>query len=273
MSTALIPDIPTEAPDQPLVLTVRAEALPDSPVDTFSRHGKIPGHAQAALNRHFGFVGAGGLGSWTALGLARSGAQSIFIFDMDDVDRTNLPRQFFYAQDLFEPKALRLAENLRAHALGGGSITGIALPFQEAVQRFSLPIDVLIVGVDNNPCRLACAQWARRRGIPAVFTMLSRDGMRMHCFLQGRNPKDACLWCALPNLNPTEAAPCDAGAIITSCFLASAFTVFFAHRAVMGWPAKVKPFNWREADLLGVVPDRTVWIERRRQCPVCRNLG
>ena len=122
--------------------------------------------------------------------------------------------------------------------------------------------------MDNNACRLFAAQFARRRQIPAVFTMLSRDGMRCQSFLQGPEPADPCLWCALPNLDPESAAPCVA-AIISSCFLASSFAVFFAHRALMGWPESVEAFNWREADLLGTTPDRVGQIKRRSDRPVC----
>jgi molybdopterin/thiamine biosynthesis adenylyltransferase len=254
-----------------LVRVVTANTPSASPVDAFARHAKVPGHVQAKLERPIGIVGAGGLGSWTALMLARSGATCQFILDHDTVDRTNLPRQCFFAdEDLFQPKALRLIENLRPHAIAGGQLTGIALPFEEAIKQFPLPVDVLVVGVDNNACRLAASQWARKRGIPAVFTMLSQDGMRCHCFLQGPCVKDACLWCALPNLNPAEAAACDAGAIISGCMLAASFAMFLTHRALMGWPKTMQPYNFREADLLGVIPDRTGWIAKRSKCPMCK---
>jgi hypothetical protein len=98
--------------------------------------------------------------------------------------------------------------------------------------------------------------------------MLSRDGMRCHCFLQGPDPEDACLWCALPNLDPENRAPC-AAAIISSCFLAAAYTTFFVHRALMGWSAQMERFNWREGDLTAAVPERTGNVRRRADCPVC----
>lgn len=209
--------------------TVRAEpVVPSHPAeaDIFARQAGIPGHDQEVLaNACLVLVGAGGLNSWTALGLARTGARSLTIIDPDIADRTNLPRQLYFPDDLGKPKAGRLARNLVPHALAGGQVTGISLPFQEAVQAFALPADVLVVGVDNNACRLQCVREARGRGIPAVFTMLSLDGLRCQSFLQGPNEADPCLWCALPNLDPEGAAPC-AAAIISSCFLAAALAVF-----------------------------------------------
>ncbi len=259
----------------PVIEEVAVEPLPPphpAEADTFARHEGIPGHRQEALAAaRIVLVGAGGLNSWTALGLVRSGARSLTIVDPDLVDRTNLPRQFYFREDLGQPKVLRLVHHLAGHSTAGAHLCGIALPFEQALEKFALPADLFIFGVDNNTCRLQGVQEARRRRIPAIFTMLSKDGMRLQCFLQGPDPEDACLWCALPNLDPKSAAPC-AAAIISTCFLASAFALFFAHRALMGWPEGSERFNWREADLLGMAPDRIGLVHRRPGCPVCQSL-
>jgi molybdopterin/thiamine biosynthesis adenylyltransferase len=254
------------------IATLKAMPVPAShpaEPELFARHDGIPGHDQLALSsaRIF-FVGAGGLNSMAALALVRSGAASITIVDDDLVDRTNLSRQLYFGSDLGHRKGVRLAQNLVSHAVGGASITGIPLRFEDAIEEFAMPADILVVGVDNNACRLHCVQEARKRQIPAVFTMLSRDGMRCQCFLQGRSRLDACLWCALPNLDPENSSPC-AAAIITSCMLAASFTVTFVYRALMGWPEGANQFNWRETDLLDVAPSRTGNITRRPDCQVC----
>ncbi len=239
--------------------------------DLFARHDGIPAHNQTLFEKaRLGFVGGGGLNSWATVGLLRSGAKILTVIDDDRVDRTNLARQFFFKEDLGQPKGIRLAKNLTDQAVGGATITGIGLPFEEAIEQYTLSADILVVGVDNNTCRLKAVREARRRHIPAVFTMLSRDGMRCQCFLQGASPLDPCLWCALPNLDPEKIMPC-ASAIISSCFLASAFTIFFVHRALMGW-GKLEPFNWREADLSGMTDDRHGIIQKRDNCPVCKDL-
>lgn len=239
--------------------------------DLFARHDGIPAHNQTLLEKaRIGFIGGGGLNSWSAVGLVRSGAKTLTIIDHDRVDRTNLTRQFFFKKDLGEPKGIRLAGNLAGQAVAGATITGIGLPFEEAIEQYALSADILVVGVDNNACRLKAVQHARRRHIPAVFTMLARDGMRCQCFLQGASPLDPCLWCALPNLDPEKIMPC-ASAIISSCFLASAFTIFFVHRALMGWGV-LEPFNWREADLSGMSHDHRGIIKKRDNCLVCKDL-
>jgi molybdopterin/thiamine biosynthesis adenylyltransferase len=252
--------------------TVIVPPLPrrhEAEADTFARHQGIPGHDHERLaNAHIFMAGAGGLNGWAAVALARSGVRSLTIADHDLVERSNCSRQVFFAADLGKFKALQLVRNLAGHLVAGGKLTGIAMRFEQAVKEFALPADLLVVGVDNNACRLFAVHEARRRRIPAVFTMLSLDAMRCQCFLQGPNPDDPCLWCCLPNLDPDNAAPC-AAAVISSCFLAAAFTTFFCHRALMGWPEGVEPFNWREDDLLGVSPARIGRVRKRPDCPVC----
>ncbi|MGI8640424.1 MAG: HesA/MoeB/ThiF family protein [Pyrinomonadaceae bacterium] len=249
----------------------KVEATHPAEPDLFARHDGIPAHNQTLLeNARILLAGGGGLNSWAGIGLARSGAKFLTIIDPDRADRTNLARQFFFKEDLGQPKGIRLAKNLTSQAVGGATITGIGLPFEEAIERFPLPADIFVVGVDNNACRLKAVQEARRRHIPAVFTMLSKDGMRCQAFLQGASPLEPCLWCALPNLDPERILPC-ASAIISSCFMASGLTIFFVHRALMGWD-KVEPFNWREADLSGMTDDRKGVIQKRNNCPVCQDL-
>lgn len=269
------PDFPTELlqTKNPIEVFYSAggeQDQTDQP-DLYARHEDIPAHNQTLLEQaRIVLVGGGGLNSWAGVGLARSGARSITVIDHDRVDRTNLSRQFFGQDDLGQLKGIALAKNLAAQTAGGSSITGIGLNFEDALERYPLPADIFVAGVDNNECRLQVVREARRRSIPAVFTMLSRDGMRCQAFLQNASPLEPCLWCALPNLDPKNIMWC-ASAIISACFMASAYTVFFAHRALMGW-GNIPPFNWREADLTGTTPERTGVIQRRADCAVCSEI-
>jgi molybdopterin/thiamine biosynthesis adenylyltransferase len=271
----LLSDPVTEETPPIAVATFTATGLPPlGPLerDAFERQRMVPGHDQELLTgKRITIVGAGGLGSWSGLGMFRSGATLGTVFDQDFVERSNLSRQFYYETDLGQPKAICLARNLLPHAPAGATITGVATTWEDALELCAVPSDLLLVGVDNNLCRLAASRWARQRKIPAVFTMLSRDAMRCHAFLQGPLKSDPCLWCSQPNLEEDAAMPC-AAAVISSCLLAAAFAVFFANRALMGWPDGIEPYNWREADLLGVAPDVIGRVQQRANCRVCREL-
>jgi molybdopterin/thiamine biosynthesis adenylyltransferase len=242
--------------------------VPPPALGLFARHEGVPAHDQELLGQgRVLFAGAGGLNSWTLIGMARSGCRTMTITDEDRVDQSNLSRQFFFTEDLGMRKGKRLAHHAAAHAIDGADITGIGLPFEVAIEKYPIPADLIIAGVDNNACRLQVAREARKRGIPAIFSMLSLDAMRGQVFLQNGSPLEPCLWCALPNLDPERITPC-AAAVVSSCLMMAAFTIFFAHRALMGW-GTMKPFNWREADLSGVAPDRIGLVQRRPQCLVC----
>lgn len=237
--------------------------------DCFARQREVPGHSQELLeSARITLIGAGGLGSWVAVALARSGARSLTIVEPDCFDRTNASRQLMYSQDLGQSKAFAVAANLAPHMVGGGVITAIRLPFRDAMLKYAIGADVLVALVDNNAARLEASRYARHSRIPVVFGMLSIDSMRCHVFLQGPRPEHACLACALPNLDPDAVAPC-AAVTIASCLLVAGHVTFFVHRTLMRWPENIEPINWRECDLLGRVEDRAAFVERRRDCSLC----
>jgi molybdopterin/thiamine biosynthesis adenylyltransferase len=237
--------------------------------DLFARQLDISDHKQEQLEQaRVVVVGAGGLGSWTSLALVRSGVRSVTIIDHDLYDRSNANRQLMFANDIGQPKAFALARNIAPHMIGGGTVTAIRAPFQEAASSHVLTADALVVLVDNNECRLAGARFARRRGIPGIFSMLSLDSMRVNTFLQGSDVSDACLWCALPNLSTTSSAAC-ASATIAGCMASAAHVAFFAFRGLMGWPDGVAPFNWRSSDLSGGDADAIGNVPKRPTCSVC----
>ena len=264
----------TASNSNPLVAILTAIALvPKAASDPFHhRQRNVTGHDQEELRRaRFLFAGAGGINSWAVEAFARAGATDIAICDADSIDATNLARQNFHAEQVGMPKASSLASNIQPLLFAGGRVTAFSMTFEQAIAAYPIGTDVILCGVDNNAGRLAVSRFARARQIPAVFSMLSPDGMRCHCFLQGPAAEDACLWCALPDLDPAQAAFCDAGAILASCFLVNAYALFFTYRALMGWPGDVEPFNWREGNLLGTSPDRIGRVARRSDCIICSN--
>jgi sulfur carrier protein ThiS adenylyltransferase len=60
-----------------------------------------------------GIAGAGGIGSNVALQLVRSGIKDLKIVDFDRIEASNLNRQFYFADQLGQAKALALVENLK----------------------------------------------------------------------------------------------------------------------------------------------------------------
>lgn len=274
MSSDWIVELEPE-PSEPETTVVVAEGFPaplhPAESDYFARHRDVPGHIQEALEAaRITLVGAGGLGSWVALALARSGARSLTIIEPDVFERHNASRQLMYAKDLARSKAIAVAYNIAPHMPSAGTITAIRLPFTEAVQKYAVGSDVLITLVDNNATRLEVARHARHATVPALFGMMSRDSMRFQVFLQEATKDASCLLCALPNLDPESVTPC-AAATIATCMTVAGRVTFFAYRALMGWPQGLEPLNWHEADLLGRVDDRTSFVRQRHDCSFCND--
>ena len=66
------------------------------------------------LHSHVAIIGIGGVGSWTAEALARSGVGQLTLVDLDDLCQTNTNRQIHATNDVTgQSKALVMAERLR----------------------------------------------------------------------------------------------------------------------------------------------------------------
>jgi len=57
-------------------------------------------------------VGCGGIGSWTALALAKMGYENITLYDFDTVEEHNLATQFYKTDQLEYGKAVALSDNI-----------------------------------------------------------------------------------------------------------------------------------------------------------------
>lgn len=228
--------------------------------DLFVRQSSMPGHIQHAIERaHVVVVGCGGLGSWIAVALARMGIGHLTLVDPDVFDRTNVPRQLAFPNDISQSKAYCLARNIVSHMTTAGWVDAVAADSDEALASIRSCPDAIVVGVDNNAARLASSTWARCHRVSAVFVMLSRDGLRVQALRQ--TPDGACLRCLLPNLDPDVAAPC-AAASIAGCFLASAHAVEMVVATLM---AQTGIPTWRETSLDGTT-ERVGTPIRRASC-------
>jgi len=96
-----------------------------------------------------GIAGAGGLGSNAAIALIRAGVQNIVIADYDNVEKSNLNRQYFFADQIGMSKV----EALKINALRINSDCNIAAHHlkvtpENAVALFS-GCDVIVEAFDN----------------------------------------------------------------------------------------------------------------------------
>ncbi len=157
-------------------------------------------------------VGAGGLGSPTALYLAAAGVGTIGIVDGDQVDLTNLHRQILHATPaLGRPKTESARETLQAL---NPDVT--VVPYQtlltsaNALDVIAL-YDLVINGSDNFPTRYLVNDACVLLGKPLVDASILKWEGQATTFLPGRG----CYRCLFPTPPPPGAVPsCAEGGIL-----------------------------------------------------------
>jgi molybdopterin/thiamine biosynthesis adenylyltransferase/rhodanese-related sulfurtransferase len=185
--------------------------------ERYSRHLLIPeigleGQTKLLESKVL-LLGAGGLGSPTALYLAAAGVGTLGVVDDDEVDLSNLQRQVIHTTDRIGVPKVDSAEQ---------SITAINPEVEVVKYRTRLDAsnimeiidgyDVIVDGVDNFPTRYLLNDATVRLGIPVVSaSILGFDGQ-----LSVFKPHDGpCYRCLYPVPPPAELAPsCGANGVL-----------------------------------------------------------
>lgn len=116
-------------------------------------------------------VGLGGVGSWTAEALARSGIASLVLIDMDHVSESNINRQV-QATGATLGKAKGEALRERIADIHPGCDVQLVDDFVNAGNWPALlpgPVDAVIDACDQVQAKLALAQWAIATRTPLVM--------------------------------------------------------------------------------------------------------
>ena len=115
-------------------------------------------------------VGLGGVGSWAAEALARSGVASLVLIDLDHVAESNINRQVqAVGATLGQAKALALQQRI-ADIHPGCEVLAVEA-FVEPDRWPALlpqPVDVLVDACDQVRAKLALACWGLAQGVPVV---------------------------------------------------------------------------------------------------------
>ncbi len=196
--------------DQPRTLTAEQR-------ERYSRHLLLPEVGiegqQKLLDAKVLLLGAGGLGSPTALYLAAAGVGTLGIVDNDVVDLSNLQRQVIHSSErIGEPKVDSAQETIRAlnpdvHVnkyavrLGAENIMDILPGY-----------DIVVDGLDNFPTRYLLNDASVRLGIPVVSAAILGFEGQLSVFKPYEGP---CYRCLFPVPPPAELAPsCGANGVL-----------------------------------------------------------
>jgi sulfur-carrier protein adenylyltransferase/sulfurtransferase len=158
-------------------------------------------------------LGAGGLGSPTALYLAAAGVGTLGIVDNDTVDLSNLQRQIIHTTDrVGVPKVDSAEEAIRALNPDVRVVKYQTRLDASNIMEIIRDYDVVVDGVDNFPTRYLLNDASVRLGIPVVSaSILGFDGQ-----LSVFKPYDGpCYRCLYPVPPPAELAPsCGANGVL-----------------------------------------------------------
>src|SRR5271170_7370385 len=185
--------------------------------DRYSRHllmSEIGADGQQKLlDAKVLLLGAGGLGSPTALYLAAAGVGTLGIVDDDEVDLSNLQRQVIHTNDrIGVAKVDSAEETIRALNPDVDVIKYKTRIGADNIMEILDGYDIVVDGVDNFPTRYLLNDASVRLQIPVVSaSILGFDG-QLSVFAPYEGP---CYRCLFPQPPPAELAPsCGANGVL-----------------------------------------------------------
>jgi molybdopterin/thiamine biosynthesis adenylyltransferase/rhodanese-related sulfurtransferase len=185
------------------------EPLAPAQMDRYSRHLLIPEVGIAGQRKLFQskvlMVGAGGLGSPSALYLAAAGVGTIGIIDADVVDSTNLQRQILHSTERIGQSKVDSARQTIEALNPDVKVVGYKERLtSENIDRIIADYDVIVDGADNFPTRYllndASIKWRK----PVVHGSIYRFEGQVTVFKPFEGPCYRCLFHEPP---PPELAP------------------------------------------------------------------
>ncbi len=196
--------------DKPISLTAEQR-------ERYSRHLLIPevglAGQQKLLEAKVLLIGAGGLGSPSALYLAAAGVGTLGIVDNDEVDLSNLQRQVIHNnQRIGVPKVESAKQTIEALNPDVEVIPHQIRLDSDNVLDLIRDYDVIVDGADNFPTRYLLNDAAVRERKPVVHaSILGFDG-QLTTFVPYEGP---CYRCLYPQPPPAELAPsCGANGVL-----------------------------------------------------------
>ncbi len=187
----------------------RPRVLTPEQIKRYSRHIMLPEVGEKGqgklLDAKVLCLGAGGLGSPSALYLAAAGVGTIGIVDDDVVDESNLQRQVLHNIDrLGQPKVESARKTLQALNPDVKVVPHQTRLTSENIMEILADYDLVVDGADNFPTRYLLNDAALKLGKPVVHASIFRFEGQVTTFLPFDGP---CYRCLYPEPPPAGMAP------------------------------------------------------------------
>lgn len=138
-------------------------------------------------------IGAGALGNFVAIGLARMGVGQIDVIDPDTVEDTNLNRQVLYYDCVDKEKASALSAKIRTMGRGLIKSAGFVGRFDEN-SAFDTGYDLILDCVDSFIVRAVISDYAIAHKVPLISGGTDYQAGQVAVYVPG---KTACMDCQL----------------------------------------------------------------------------
>jgi adenylyltransferase/sulfurtransferase len=151
-------------------------------------------------------IGAGGLGSPTAMYLAAAGVGTLGVVDFDRVELSNLQRQLLHdTDDVGRHKVDSARERLQSLNPNVNVVAHDILLTSANAFDILRPYDVVVDGSDNFPVRYLVNDATQMLGKPLVYGSIYQFEGQASVFLPG--PETPCYRCLFPNPPPPGTVP------------------------------------------------------------------
>ena len=236
----------------------------------YSRHIIMPqigGNGQRKLlDAKVLLIGAGGLGSPTALYLAAAGVGTLGIVDFDEVDLTNLQRQILHrTQDVGRPKVESASDTIAAMNPDVKVIQHrIQLTSENALEVLE-PYDIIVDGSDNFPTRYLVNDACVMLGKPCVHGSIFLFEGQAATFVPGKG----CYRCLYPTPPPPGMVPscAEAGVLGVLPGIVGSIQAVETIKLILGigdtLSGRLLLFDALDMEF------RQVKVRRNADCPVC----
>ena len=248
----------------------QARALTPQQVKRYSRHiimGQVGSLGQRKLmNAKVLIIGAGGLGSPSAVYLALAGVGAIGIVDFDVVEVSNLQRQILHHNDdVGRPKVVSAQDSLHAYNPDVNVVVHETRISSENAIEIIEQYDIVINGADNFPSRYLVNDACYLLGKPLVDgSILIFDGQAT-VFIPG----SGCYRCLFPTPPPPGMVPncAEAGVLGALTGLVGSIQATEALKLILGIGESLKS-RLLLIDALAM-DFREVRMKRNPACPLC----
>jgi molybdopterin/thiamine biosynthesis adenylyltransferase len=236
----------------------------------YSRHIIMPqvgGNGQRRLlDAKVLLIGAGGLGSPTALYLAAAGVGTLGIVDFDVVDITNLQRQVLHrTKDIGRPKVDSATDTINAINPDVKVIQHrIQLTSENAMEVLE-PYDIIVDGSDNFPTRYLVNDACVMLGKPCVHGSIFLFEGQAATFVSGKG----CYRCLYPTPPPPGMVPscAEAGVLGVLPGIVGSIQAVETIKLILGigdtLSGRLLLFDALDMEF------RQVKVRRNPECPVC----